>query len=589
MFRREESEAESLEVAQTKTIDGEAPASGADAAPPSPSVAASPYWGKSTEISRKPGFSPLVGFCFTINYILGTGFLTVPWAFAQGGLALSAVVIVAVGMLSDVAKNFLLETMARAEAMLDGRMHWIERNPGDEERQMLVYSSVVARCDSADLLQSAAEVESYGSVSMTPAISGKFNSVHNGSSLPGTPIHSLPGTPAPSQPGTPRGRRLIRRPLQTYPVKRRKFEVNTLCRVFLGKLGLRVYTGFLCLYIYCTLWAYTSVFAASMAGAAPLFADGDADSNYLVFAVVFAAMVVPLSCMEMDEQVPVQVAMTGARFLMLGLMIGTSSLCALDSAREEGFVEDAPMVRLSGISKMAPVMVFAHIYHHSIPGLAHPVADKEKLSGMFRSTTVFSTVAYACIGLILSSSFGGNIEQSANLNWKGFTGGTAVYGGDGQIISIAWWAKAISLYVLCFPALDVVSAFPLNAMTLGNNMMGAFYGRNIHEVEKNRWIRTRFRLMASVPPIVFGILERQLGTITDYAGTTGFVIGFSFPALLYLRSRTLAKRKNFSASTFYAGYSSSNAAGWFLFLFGLLMVVYVVFFLVMGEDSVGVQ
>ena len=96
-------------------------------------------------------------------------------------------------------------------------------------------------------------------------------------------------------------------------------------------------------------------------------------------------------------------------------------------------------------------------------------------------------------------------------------------------------------------------------------------------------------MLASVPPIVFGILERQLGTITDYAGTTGFVIGFSFPALLYLRSRTLAKRKNFSASTFYAGYSSSNAAGWFLFLFGLVMVVYVVFFLVMGEDSVGVR
>ena len=108
---------------------------------------------------------------------------------------------------------------------------------------------------------------------------------------------------------------------------------------------------------------------------------------------------------------------------------------------------------------------------------------------MFRSTTVFSTIAYALIGLILGSNFGGNIEQSSNLNWKNFTGGTAVYNDDGQIISIAWWAKAISLYVLCFPALDVISAFPLNAITLGNNMMGSFYGKRIHEVEVSQFMR----------------------------------------------------------------------------------------------------
>ena len=62
-------------------------------------------------------------------------------------------------------------------------------------------------------------------------------------------------------------------------------------------------------------------------------------------------------------------------------------------------------------------------------------------------------------------------------------------------------------------------------------------------MQNNRWIRIQFRLLASVPPIVFGILERNLGTITDYAGTTGFVIGFSFPAVLYLQSKAVAKKK----------------------------------------------
>jgi amino acid permease len=458
--------------------------------PASPSIAASPYWGQSTAPSKPEGFSPFVGFCFTINYILGTGFLTVPWAFCQGGLVLSTVVIILVGFFSDMSKNFLLETMARAEAMLDNRMHWIKRQPGDEEKGRLIYSPVLTKGESSDLLESAAMM-SYdydstrnNSTHGVAGATGKFG----GFSLPGTPGVSQPGTPGASQPGTPlgqhAGRRLIHRPTPKYLVKHRKFEVNSLCRVFVGKTGLRIYTAFICLYIYCTLWAYTSVFASAMAKAFPFFNGGDFDSNYFIFALVFAAMVVPMSCMELDEQVVVQVLMTGARFLMLGLMVGTSSLCAQDIHSTTGNnFQEAPMIRLAGAHKMLPIMVFAHIYHHSVPGLAHPVADKKKLSGIFRATIIFSTIAYAFIGIILASTFGASIEQSSNLNWKSFTGGTAVVNESGEIVSIAWWAKAISIYVLCFPALDVISAFPLNAITLGNNMMGSFYGRKIHEVE----------------------------------------------------------------------------------------------------------
>lgn len=407
----------------------------------------------------------------------------------------------------------------------------------------------------------------------------------NMASLPGTPVGSPPGTPTASRGSSPsRGRTharrlILQRPVPKYLIKHRKFEVNSLCRVFLGKSGLNLYTGFLTLYIFCTLWAYTCVFASAMSKAAPFFA-GDAETNYFVYAVIFSSIVVPLSCMELDEQVTVQVIMTGARFLMLGLMVSTSSSCAQDNVNLSNNIEASyasPLFRPAGLDKMLPIMVFAHIYHHSIPGLAHPVADKKKLNGIYRTTAVFSTVAYTFIGLVLGSAFGENMEQSSNLNWKHFTGGTAVFDDDGTMISIAGWAQAISLYVLCFPALDVLSAFPLNAITLGNNMMGSYYGNRIHEVEHDRWIRMRFRLLASIPPIICGILERQLGKITDYAGTTGFIIGFSFPALLYIRSRAAAEKKHFSVETFYSTYSSSTVMGWLLFYFGLTMVVYVVY------------
>ena len=92
-------------------------------------------------------------------------------------------------------------------------------------------------------------------------------------------------------------------------------------------------------------------------------------------------------------------------------------------------------------------------------------------------------------------------------------------------------------------------------------------------------------MLAGIPPIALAILQRQLGKITDYAGTTGFVIGFTFPALLYLRSRSLAQQKNFATTTYYESYASSTTLAWFLLLFGVCMVLYVVYWLVYGSED----
>eukprot|EP00957_Ditylum_brightwellii_P004515 343095-Ditylum_brightwellii.AAC.1 len=69
--------------------------------------------------------------------------------------------------------------------------------------------------------------------------------------------------------------------------------------------------------------------------------------------------------------------------------------------------------------------------------------------------------------------FGKNVKQSSNLNWKYYTGGTGRLSEDGsEYIDIAWWARFISTFVVIFPAVDVISAFPLHAITLGNNLVG---------------------------------------------------------------------------------------------------------------------
>jgi hypothetical protein len=107
--------------------------------------------------------------------------------------------------------------------------------------------------------------------------------------------------------------------------------------------------------------------------------------------------------------------------------------------------------------------------------LPSPFHHQQKALGpVFRATVICCTVMYIWIAVVLASAFGQDIEQSSNLMWKHHIDPT----GGG-----AFLYKAIAWYVVCFPALDVVSAFPLNAITLGNNLLGALYGRRTHEYE----------------------------------------------------------------------------------------------------------
>lgn len=557
------------------------------------SVAASPFWALNSVVpsnkSKGEGeglFSPFVAFCFAINYILGTGFLTIPWAFVHGGLLLSALLLMTVCWLADASKNYVLETMAWAEAMLDPHMTW---NPAPSTTNTntntntttngLVYSpKLLTRQHSLDL-------ETNNNNNSSTNSGGYYDSLGSTTVIPASEVTLTPQARF-------QGRRLLTttttraaagstgRQLKgvEYVVKDRKFEVNTLCRVFLGKPGLHIYTLCISLYIYGALWAYTSVFASSMSEALPLFDQ----SNYGWYTLMFAIIVIPMSCLELDEQVAVQVTLTGCRFLMVFLMIFTSYTCAQDTGLSttntinNNTNTEAPMVQLSNLHQSLPILVFATIFHHSIPGLSHPVANKQQLSGIFLSTGVFSGVAYCIIGFVLGSAFGTNIQQSSNLNWKGYRGGTGILSDDGiTYIHVAPWAKAISSFLLTFPALDVVSAFPLCAITLGNNLMGAFHGKNIHEIENNRWKVIQFRLMACIPPLIGGYCVRQLGVITDYAGTTGFAITFCFPAILFIYAQKEAIQRKFKTTTYYTSYASSPKFAMTLNFFGITMVAYV--------------
>ena len=98
----------------------------------------------------------------------------------------------------------------------------------------------------------------------------------------------------------------------------------------------------------------------------------------------------------------------------------------------------------------------------------------------------------------------------------------------------------------------------------------------------NRWIRVPFRLLASVPPIVIGLLVRELGVIMDYAGSTGFMIGFIVPGLLFVQSQRTAQQRGFSLLTCYTSWASIPSLAILVALMGVYLLYYVLGHLIFG-------
>ena len=99
--------------------------------------------------------------------------------------------------------------------------------------------------------------------------------------------------------------------------------------------------------------------------------------------------------------------------------------------------------------------------------------------------------------------------------------------------------RILSYYLIFFPALDVISAYPLVNICSVNNVYMVITGRDTSEPPKWRydWIlRLSLRFIIAVIPILLAFGAANLVFILKYAGPLGYGICFLFPIVLHLRS-----------------------------------------------------
>ena len=339
----------------------------------------------------------------------------------------------------------------------------------------------------------------------------------------------------------------------------RKFELNEMCLHLLGSKGRIVMDLCISLYMFATLWSYTSVWVSSITSTIPVVGvtdhghvddlkacdiyDSDklpseCEHAYMLYTAIFVLLVVPLSCAELTETVKMQVALTIFRFVALFTMIVT----CLTGLWSEPYVrhstsESTPYVgdgvlawRWHGTVNIISSAIFALMTHHSVSSIVQPIVPKASVNRVFLAASLATAGFYLVVSICAVLYYGDAVKAVVSLNWSDYAGAVPRR-------EPTWWSHIVRYLIVLFPVVDIVSAYPLTAVTLGNNLV-LLASDEVKARYGHRRVLIFFRILAAFPPIIGGFFVRDLSKIIQFTGLLGVMIAFIIPGLLQIKSRT---------------------------------------------------
>eukprot|EP01118_Nematostelium_gracile_P009667 TRINITY_DN3269_c0_g2_i2.p1 TRINITY_DN3269_c0_g2~~TRINITY_DN3269_c0_g2_i2.p1 ORF type:complete len:486 (-),score=108.49 TRINITY_DN3269_c0_g2_i2:80-1537(-) len=361
----------------------------------------------------------------------------------------------------------------------------------------------------------------------------------------------------------------------------RRFDFTVLCEIFGGLKGKIVCQILMAMNCYGGLWAYSAVFAATVSSLIFQFGldetcdlynhpSSKCQMAYYLTLVGYGLVVVPLSCMDLGEQVIVQMAMTAYRFsafavMLITVIIGLCNDNPFSEHMEKG-VADVSLVKWAGFATMFTSAAVATNFHYNVPDVVKPLRNKSQAGKMVSGALGIAVFFYAALGIICSLYFGSSASALVTMNWSTYTGMQGGWGGD--IKHRPLWAKAVQLWVMMFPVLDMLSVFPLFAISLGNNLL--------QTVPTPRFVPPRlmkilWRLIASIPPLILAAAVGKLDSIFDFTGLTAFFLELIIPCLMQIGSIYYCRKWFGKGSewTPYSGFYSYYAVAGVTLIFGV--------------------
>jgi hypothetical protein len=163
-----------------------------------------------------------------------------------------------------------------------------------------------------------------------------------------------------------------------------RYEVIDLIQFYLGGFHKMIYQLSLMALMCIGLLAYSQVFCGAIAALLP-------ENGVLVGLpqLIFGIMVVPLSCMDLEEQLSMQSLMAAVRFVAIAVVV-FGSLFALLVDSSHSFRDRPPFFAtpeadgckmsyvacFDGFGIAFSTCMFSQLFQHSIPGLLRPLSDQ---------------------------------------------------------------------------------------------------------------------------------------------------------------------------------------------------------------------
>ncbi|OMJ68986.1 hypothetical protein SteCoe_33415 [Stentor coeruleus] len=202
--------------------------------------------------------------------------------------------------------------------------------------------------------------------------------------------------------------------------------------------------------------------------------------SYWVFLFVYGSIVITLTIKGIKEQRVYQIIMCTMRFVIICVVVfSCAHLIVIGksiSSSSESHPDPIPF-NFSNTGIGLPIILFALFYQLQMPSVTQYVKDKK--NNLWKIVTMISIVSfiwYGALGLVIPFAID-KVETQVTLNFKDYTGGKD---------SRNFIDYAISLIVLLFPAFDVISSYSLISISIVDNWKSMLYGTE--EISKRKFL-----------------------------------------------------------------------------------------------------
>jgi hypothetical protein len=424
------------------------------------------------------------GFCFTINATIGSGFLTFPWAYQEGGWIMTlSMQLLNCGLLLYLG-YMMLDLLARCESITESIEAGMEVKP-------LPLSELLSHNDRYQLRPEI----------MPEVTTRKFDLSEAANIIFGERARNI----------------------------------------YLG--GLSLFLGG-ALMSYTSVFASSMAQNIPLFGDTCHIYDNEVFSpcwaRYAFFVVLFAVPMLYFTIGGFHEQLSLQVTMTIGRVVVILSLILISTIAILTHTSIEGDAYNPAQLPIEANFSLSAVVLsiglFAHVYHMQFPSIIEPIKNKTKvLPRLVLSSAIMCAVLYTALGMLASIAVP-DISVSSPLSFSKYCPGL-------PISERPWWAYVIGYAISFFPAADVFSVFPILSVALSDNWFSLYYNSKPTDEIPRRWYVT-IRALTVLIPMLLATFLYQLDEILSFVGMVGVFLTLIMIPLMNIGARAFIDVKS---------------------------------------------